>query len=121
MGPMTWDRVDNHAGAPGRRPSLVEGDRGPGVALLQHLLGVAETGYFDSATRKAADAFQRGQGWDPSGVGPMTWAALDGVPAQAPTTTASSAQLTVGGVKILDQATSISAVPASPPLGWPRC
>lgn len=103
VGPMTWDRVDNHAGEPGRRPSLVEGDRGPGVALLQRLLGVAETGYFDSATRKAVDAFQRAQGWDPSGVGPMTWAALDKVRARVQTTTASSAQLTVGGVKILDQ------------------
>lgn len=77
VGPQTWQRLDGHAGAPGHRPNLVERDRGPGVRLLQRMLGVTETGLFGSATRKAADAFQRGQGWEPSGVGPMTWAALD--------------------------------------------
>ncbi|GAF51521.1 eCIS core domain-containing protein, partial [Rhodococcus wratislaviensis] len=77
VGPMTWAAVDDHAGAPGRRPNLVEGDRGPGVKLLQQMLGVAETGFFGSTTRKAVDAFQKSQGWSPSGVGPMTWAALD--------------------------------------------
>lgn len=100
---MTWERIDSHAGEPGRRPNLVEGDRGPGVALLQRLLGVTETGYFGAATRKAVDAFQRGQGWEPSGVGPMSWAALDKGAAAAPATTASSGPLTVGGVNILDQ------------------
>jgi peptidoglycan hydrolase-like protein with peptidoglycan-binding domain len=103
VGPMTWERIDSHAGEPGRRPNLVEGDRGPGVALLQRLLGLTETGYFGAAPRKAVDAFQRGQGWEPSGVGPMSWAALDkGAPA-AQATTASSGPLTVGGVNILDQ------------------
>ncbi len=53
------------------------GDRGPGVKLLQHILGVKETSIFDPATRAAVDVFQRAQGWDPGGVGPMTWAALD--------------------------------------------
>jgi peptidoglycan hydrolase-like protein with peptidoglycan-binding domain len=104
VGPGTWDRIDNHAGEPGRRPNLVEGDRGPGVALLQRLLGVAETGYFGPATRKAVDAFQRAQGWEPSGVGPMTWEALDNGVQQPQATTASSGPLTVGGVQILDQA-----------------
>jgi peptidoglycan hydrolase-like protein with peptidoglycan-binding domain len=77
VGPMTWERLDGHAGAPGKRPNLNLGDRGPGVKLLQHILGVAETSIFDAATRTAVDAFQKKQGWDPSGVGPMTWAALD--------------------------------------------
>lgn len=78
VGPMTWAALDGHAGTPGSRPNLVQGDRGPGVRLLQQLLGVPEIGVFGPATRKAADAFQRAQGWEPSGVGPMTWAALDG-------------------------------------------
>lgn len=77
VGPMTWAAIDGHEGQPGRRPNLVEGDRGPGVALLQRFLGVKETGYFGAATRKAVDLFQRSLGWEPSGVGPMTWAALD--------------------------------------------
>jgi peptidoglycan hydrolase-like protein with peptidoglycan-binding domain len=77
VGPMTWAAVDDQAGSPGHRPNLVAGDRGPGVRLLQRLLGVQETGFFGPATRMAADAFQRAQGWKPSGIGPMTWAALD--------------------------------------------
>jgi peptidoglycan hydrolase-like protein with peptidoglycan-binding domain len=78
VGPMTWAALDGHAGEPGRRPNLVQGDRGPGVQMLQHLLGVSETRFFGAATRRAVDAFQKAQGWAPSGVGPMTWAALDG-------------------------------------------
>lgn len=77
VGPETWNRLDNHAGTPGKRPNLVEGDRGPGVRLLQQRLGVAETAFFDAATRRATDTFQRSKSWEPSGVGPMTWAALD--------------------------------------------
>lgn len=76
---MTWAALDTHPGAPGHRPNLVEGDRGPGVRALQRMLGVTETGSFGPATRTAVDAFQRSQGWKPSGVGPMTWAALDKV------------------------------------------
>jgi peptidoglycan hydrolase-like protein with peptidoglycan-binding domain len=78
VGPMTWAALDDGAGAPGRRPNLNLGDRGPGVRLLQHMLGVQETSYFGHGTRAAVDQFQRQQGWEPSGVGPMTWAALDG-------------------------------------------
>jgi peptidoglycan hydrolase-like protein with peptidoglycan-binding domain len=77
VGPMTWDRLDNHAGTPGNRPNLNTGDRGPGVRLMQHILGVPETSVFDVATRSAVDAFQKKQGWTPGGVGPMTWAELD--------------------------------------------
>ena len=77
IGPLTWAALDNHEGTPGNRPNLVEGDRGPAVKLLQHILGVKETSYFGALTRKAVDAFQKKQGWTPSGVGPMTWAALD--------------------------------------------
>ena len=78
VGPMTWAALDDHAGAPGRRPNLDVGERGPGVKLLQSLLGVTESSSFGPATRKAVDRFQRQQGWSPSGVGPMTWAALEG-------------------------------------------
>jgi peptidoglycan hydrolase-like protein with peptidoglycan-binding domain len=77
VGPMTWEKLETHAGNAGARPNLRLGDRGPGVKLLQTLLGVPETSVFDQTTRKAMDAFQRAQGWEPSGVGPMTWAALD--------------------------------------------
>lgn len=84
VGPATWDRLDHHAGSPGNRPNLVQGDRGPGVRLLQRLLGVPETAVLDAATRKAADVFQRSQGWEPSGVGPATWAALDARPTGSP-------------------------------------
>jgi hypothetical protein len=47
------------------------------VKLLQKYLGVPQTSVFDQATRTAADAFQRAQGWEPSGVGPATWERLD--------------------------------------------
>ena len=77
VGPDTWKALDNHAGKPGSRPNLLPGDRGPGVRLLQSGLGVKETSVFDAATRKAVDRFQHQQGWDPSGVGPDTWKALD--------------------------------------------
>ena len=77
VGPMTWEKLETHAGNIGARPNLNLGDRGPGVKLLQTLLGVPKTSVFDQTTRKAVDAFQRAQGWEPSGVGPMTWAALD--------------------------------------------
>jgi GH24 family phage-related lysozyme (muramidase) len=45
-------------------------------------LGVKETGIFGPGTRKAVDTFQRAQGWDPSGVGPETWKALDQIAVQ---------------------------------------
>jgi peptidoglycan hydrolase-like protein with peptidoglycan-binding domain len=77
VGPETWKRLDEHEGSPGNRPNLVEGDRGPGVALLQRALHIAPTSYFGKATRAAVDAFQRRQGWDPSGVGPETWKKLE--------------------------------------------
>ena len=77
IGPLTWAALDNHEGTPGNRPNLVQGDRGPAVKLLQHILGVQQIFDFGALTRKAVDDFQKKQGWTPSGVGPMTWAALD--------------------------------------------
>jgi peptidoglycan hydrolase-like protein with peptidoglycan-binding domain len=82
VGPMSWDYLERHEGAIGARPNLSAGDRGPGVKLLQKLLGVAQTSLFDQTTRKAVDAFQRRQGWEPSGVGPQTWAKLDALGVQ---------------------------------------
>jgi peptidoglycan hydrolase-like protein with peptidoglycan-binding domain len=87
VGPDTWKALDNHAGAPGHRPNLIAGDRGPGVRLLQSMLGVKETSFFGPGTRAAVDHFQRQQGWDPTGVGPDTWTALDnhaGAPGHRP-------------------------------------
>lgn len=77
VGPMTWDRLDNHEGTPGDRPNLRFGYRGPGVRLLQKILGVSQTGFFGKKTLAAVTAFQKLQGWGPSGVGPETWHALD--------------------------------------------
>src|ERR1700748_1630614 len=42
-------------GEPGRRPNLDVGDSGPGVVLLQRLLGANQTGAFDAQTRRAVD------------------------------------------------------------------
>jgi peptidoglycan hydrolase-like protein with peptidoglycan-binding domain len=77
VGPMTWEALEDQEGAPGRRPNLELGDKGPAVTLLQRFLKVPMTGVFDKTTRKAVDAFQAGEGWAPSGVGPMTWEAID--------------------------------------------
>ena len=74
-------------GSVGKRENMDIGDTGPGVKLLQRLLGVVETGTFGQMTRKAVDRFQKKQGWDPSGVGPMTWDRLDnhaGTPGNRP-------------------------------------
>ena len=68
------------AGEPGNRPNLDVGDAGPGVSLLQRLLGVRTTGVFDEPTRRAVVAFQQARPeLHPAtgGVGPKTWKALD--------------------------------------------
>ncbi len=75
-GPLL-QRAEHDEGTPGNRPNLYLNDTGPGVSLLQKKLGMKPTGTFDKATRKKVDAFQLKQGWKPSGVGPLTWAALD--------------------------------------------
>ena len=103
VGPMTWEKLETHAGNIGARPNLNVGDRGPAVKLLQTLLGVPETSVFDQTTRKAVDAFQRAQGWEPSGVGPMTWAALD---ARALPTTQAEAKRIAELRRKLDEAIS---------------
>jgi hypothetical protein len=69
-------------GSPGHRPNLDVADTGPGVKLLQRLLGVPATGSFDEPTRKAVIAFQDSRpALRPAtgGVGPLTWKALDEV------------------------------------------
>ncbi|MFF0086749.1 DUF4157 domain-containing protein [Streptomyces canus] len=79
---MTVRRSTEQAGRPGDRPNLDVGDDGPGVVLLQKLLGISATGLFDQATRRAVVAFQ--QTYDPpslhpatGGVGRLTWRALE--------------------------------------------
>ena len=75
-GPLL-QRTEHGEGTPGNRPNLYLNDTGPAVSLLQKKLGMKPTGFFGPATRKKVDAFQLKQGWAPSGVGPLTWAALD--------------------------------------------
>jgi SCP1.201-like deaminase/Putative peptidoglycan binding domain len=76
---LALQRSVEQEGSPDHRPNLDVGDRGPGVALLQRMVGANSTGVFDAQTRAAVSRFQHQQGWAPSGVGPMTWAALDKV------------------------------------------
>jgi peptidoglycan hydrolase-like protein with peptidoglycan-binding domain len=67
-------------GSPGNRASLDVGDSGPGVTLLQRLLGIRETGTFDQPTRRAVIAYQKARQWlhpATGGVGPKTWESLD--------------------------------------------
>ena len=79
IGPMTWDRARQPRGHAGQPPQpRSRATAGPGVKLMQHILGRAgDLGASTSLTRSAVDAFQKKQGWTPSGVGPMTWAELD--------------------------------------------
>jgi peptidoglycan hydrolase-like protein with peptidoglycan-binding domain len=67
-------------GSPGNRPNLDAGDSGPGVTLLQRLLGIRETGTFDQPTRRGVIAYQKARHWlhpATGGVGPKTWESLD--------------------------------------------
>ena len=85
-GPRQMMRSYEEVGEPGRRPNLDMGDTGPGVALLQSLVGVKQTSVFDDDTRKAVIAFQEeklGPGEGSGGVGPRTWQALDKLVADA--------------------------------------
>lgn len=64
---------------PATYPLLEEGDRGPAVALLQKLLGVASGGVsrFGPKTLAAVVAYQKSHGLTPDGrVGLQTWTAL---------------------------------------------
>jgi hypothetical protein len=79
-------RSYEEAGEAGHRPNLDVGDTGPGVQLLQSLLGVKQTAVFDDETRKAVISFQEaklGPGEGSGGVGPRTWQALDKMAADA--------------------------------------
>lgn len=63
--------------APIVRSTLKRGTRGPEVAHLQRLLGVADDGIFGPATDAAVREFQAANELLPDGiVGRMTWAAL---------------------------------------------
>lgn len=85
VGPATWQKLDERAGAkaegtPGNRPNLWLGDTGPAVRLLQRLLSINQTGVFDEPTRLEVVRFRKAEfkEADPAGgVGPMTWQQLD--------------------------------------------
>jgi hypothetical protein len=73
-------RSTEDEGSPGHRPNLDVGDTGPGVTLLQRLLGVSAKGTFDGPTRAAVIALQESRpALRPAtgGVGPLTWKVLD--------------------------------------------
>ncbi len=89
VGPLTWAALD---GVPPTRPTLRFGSRGSYVGTLQQRLRTL--GYysgnidqiFGNATLTAVRNFQRDHGLNVDGVvGPLTWAALDGVPPTRPT------------------------------------
>lgn len=62
---------------PGERPEIKFGSTDPSVLELQRLLGIAQTGIFDTTTDAAVRAFQASRGLDVDGeVGPITWPAL---------------------------------------------
>lgn len=90
------------AGQPGNRPNLDVGDTGPGVTLLQRLLGINQSGVFDDWTHQAVIAFQSIPTNDllpaTGGVGPGTWARLDALAAMTGGTLVVGGQ-TVGEVR----------------------
>src|SRR3954469_13264818 len=76
----------------GGTSALVQtGSSGSAVTAVQAALGVAQTGTYDRATRRAVRRFQRAHGLTVDGiVGPQTRAALGiGAPQDATATTAS--------------------------------
>jgi hypothetical protein len=103
--------VSGPADPPGDRPNLDVDDYGPGVKLLQRLLGVQQTGFFEDATRRAVVAFQKVPANDllpaTGGVGPRTWAKLDELRGTATPKLASAlvGALKVGDVTVLDHGT----------------
>src|SRR5579871_5954661 len=80
VGPRTWAGLrarDVAQSTPASTGTLVLGDRGPAVARVQRLLGVAADGDFGPATLAAVKRFQREAGLVGDGqVGPLTQAAL---------------------------------------------
>jgi cell wall-associated NlpC family hydrolase len=80
VGPRTWSALrDREAvrSAAAATATLVLGDRGPAVARVQRLLGVAADGDFGPVTLAAVKRFQRESGLQVDGqVGPLTQAAL---------------------------------------------
>lgn len=94
-------------GKPGNRPNLDVGDAGPGVSLLQRLLGTSSTDVFDETTRKAVVSFQQARpALHPAtgGVGPKTWEALDEIAKKAPIP-AGAVDPTEGGVVAIREVT----------------
>lgn len=59
-------------------PTLQYGTSSDWVAYAQGLLGVEATGTYDDEFQAIVDAFQAGNGFSESGIGPMTWQHLTG-------------------------------------------
>ena len=85
VGPETWKKLDERAGAkpagtPGNRPNLWLGDSGPAVLLVQRILNITQTGVFDERTRLEVVQFRKvvfKEENPAGGVGPETWKKLD--------------------------------------------
>jgi hypothetical protein len=64
-------------------PTIGQGDQGPAVAEVQHILGLPEDGEFGPVTAAGVTQFQRAAALDADGVvGPNTWNALDDLDAK---------------------------------------
>ena len=69
-------------------PTLKRGSSGPGVAVLQGMLGITADGSFGPQTEAAVKVFQASHGLVADGVvGPMTWAELSKKPTDTTDTT----------------------------------
>ena len=101
VGPKTWERAENDAGAtipplpppppqqppivitppktpPGMHATIRQGSTGADVAYWQGIIGVPQDGKFGPATKAATVAWQAAHKLTPDGVvGPNTWSAAE--------------------------------------------
>ena len=114
--------ADPAAAAPAAAPALGErvlrfGDTGADVVALQALLGVAQTGTFDAATRKAVKKVQRAAGIKAHGVvGPKTLEAITDPAAAKRAKKASSRSLPRAGAPAASRAYARAFIASK--YGW---
>lgn len=78
--------------APGTRPTIKQGSKGPFVIEWQNFLGIAADGAFGPQTHNATTAFQRVHGLTPDGiVGANTWGKAIGLSTGSAATQAAKA------------------------------